>query len=70
MGKIRKFFAKLIEHKKFEAIILIAIMIDSVQLSYYYFMITPEELIVLAIIDRIFFMVLYLLYIEDRMILA
>ena len=30
-------------------------MIDSVQLAYYYFMITPEEILVLKIIDRIFF---------------
>ena len=55
MGEIRKFFAKMIEHKNFEAFILVAIIIDSIQLAYYYFMIPTEELTVVMVIDRFFF---------------
>ena len=57
MSKFKRFGARLIAHKRFEAIILIIILIDSVQLGYYHFMITPEESLVLMVIDRFFFIV-------------
>ena len=55
MSYIRRQCVKWTQHKSFEAIILLAIVIDSVQLAYYYFMISEDELFVLMVIDRLFF---------------
>ena len=53
--RLRQFCIKLTERRSFEVFILVAILIDTIQLAYFYFMITPEETHFLMIVERGFF---------------